>query len=382
MNIIFLFPRFKLLSGAERLILKLGGALIDQGHEITILCHQFDSSCSSILPPAAKLKVSGARLDFFRNRYANAALDYSRNGMLMRMLPEKADAVCCFGPALTTVPALKKRGFHPAYFCYEPPRFLYTDRETIRERLGSLRRLSGPAFAAYEKRDRALVAAADRVLSNSNFGKKQIQEIYHREASIITHGLNPYQEGTKRNEIRSRFGIGPSDILVSTVNYLHPRKRIDLFLEAVQQARHTNPNVSGLIAGEGPEMAALRAKAGSGIHFCGFVPEAELHEYYQASDIYLHTARLETFGLSVIEASANALPVVSVNEGGPLETVRDNETGYLQEANPEALASSLVRLAADAALRKSLGKQGFEYVRGKYTWEQGARDFVRAVTDK
>jgi glycosyltransferase involved in cell wall biosynthesis len=123
----------------------------------------------------------------------------------------------------------------------------------------------------------------------------------------------------------------------------------------------------------------LKSIAGDSIRFAGFVPEQELADYYQASDMYFHTARLETFGLSVIEASNNQLPVVSVNEGGPNETVLDGKTGFLAEADPANLSGILLKLSSNPQLRKQLGTAGHEFVRGKYRWPAGADDFLQAV---
>lgn len=372
MHVCFLFPRFKLLSGAERLILKLAGALIDQGVTISIVCHQFDSSCEPILPKNAQLLISGRKLDYFSNRYANAAFDYFRPDSLVELILGNAEKVCCFGPGLTAIPLIKKKNIPAFYFCYEPPRFLYTDRELIQNKLGISGPITTPIFSMYKNRDQRFVAAADHVFSNSEFGRRQIQEIYGIDATVITHGLDPFIPGQRGAEIRKQFGIAESDVVAITVNYLHPRKRIDLFIETVQRV----PQVHGLIVGDGPERDALKAKAGPNVHFAGFIPDEQLHEYYQCADLYLHTARLETFGLSVIEASGNKLPVVSVNEGGPCDTVRNGGTGFLTEATAESLSHAVSKLCEDAELRKSLGSKGFEYVRSKYTWKQGAQDFL------
>lgn len=382
MHFAFLFPRFKLLSGAERLILKLSEALIENGEEVSILCHQFDPSCRAILPSGAKLLVSGSRLDFFKNRYANAMFDYFKAGSLLNLLSSSVDAVCCFGPALTVIPRIKKKLKVPVlYFCYEPPRFLYTDRDLIQERLGLAGLVSGPLFAFYRQRDRKLVRSVDRILSTSEFSRTQIREIYGYDAKILTPGLDLYRPGTKRSQLRVKLGLSEGDVAVITVNYLHPRKRINLFLDTLEIVRRSNPAVKGVIVGEGPEMERLRNRAGFGMRFTGFVKEDDFFEYFQAADIYLHTARLETFGLSVIEAAGNRLPVVSVNEGGPLETMIDGETGLLRESSPEQLAEAVSKLAADPALREKLGTRGYEYVRTKYSWQKGAADFLEAVHD-
>jgi glycosyltransferase involved in cell wall biosynthesis len=370
-----------MISGAERLILKLAGSLINKGHQISIICHQFHPSCARILPQGAVLYRSGSRIDFFKNRYLNAAFDYARNGKLMRLIPESADLICCFGPAITLSSRIKRETKRPLlYFCYEPPRFLYTDHEIIRERLGFAFYFAEPWIRFYKNQDRRQIQQADRVLCNSEFGKTLIQNLYGIRADVITHGLDPYVPSTNVGETRKKMGLKADEVGVITVNYLHPRKRLDLFIAAVRKARKTFPKLRGVIIGDGPERNMLERLGGNEVRFTGFVPEEELADYYQAADIYLHTGRMETFGLSVIEASGNRLPIVSVAEGGPLETVIDQETGYLVESSPAELAQALLRLASDAELRKKLGENGFRYVRGKFSWTQAAEDFLSSTS--
>lgn len=379
----FVFPRFKLLSGAERLILKLAGALQANGQSISVVCHQFDPSCRPLLTSELNLIVTEKSIDFFKNRYANAIFDYFQTGSLIDLLPDDLDAVCCFGPALTLLPRIqKKRKIPVLYFCYEPPRFLYTDREIILERLGFLRHFADPLFRLYREKDRQLVRSANRVLSNSDFGRNQILETYGRDARVITHGLDLFKKGTRKTEIRGSLRLSEKDFVVMTANYLHPRKRIELFIESVNQAHRSNPLVKGMIVGDGPERAWLEKQANDSVfRFTGFVPEETLHEYFQSADLYLHTARLETFGLSVIEASANYLPVVSVKEGGPVETVIDGKTGFLSDASPNALAEAVLKIAGSPEKQKLFGGNGYNYVRGKYSWEKGAEDFLSAFLE-
>lgn len=299
----------------------------------------------------------------------------------MRLIPDSADVICCFGPAITLASRIQREPDRRLlYFCYEPPRFLYTDREVIRKRLGFSSYFAEPFIRFYRNQDKRQIQKVDKVLCNSEFGKSFIENIYGLKADVITHGLDPFLPSNKILETRRRMGLGDDEVGVITVNYLHPRKRLDLFIAAIQKARETFPKLRGVILGDGPERSFLERIGGKSVSFTGFVPEEELAEYYQAADIYLHTGRLETFGLSVIEAAGNKLPVVSVREGGPLETILDQQTGYLCESSTTGLAQGLLRLAENRDLRKKFGENGFRYVRAKYSWSQGAEDFLNSAS--
>ena len=76
-------------------------------------------------------------------------------------------------------------------------------------------------------------------------------------------------------------------------------------------------------------------------------------------DVLVHASTLpEPFGQVVIEGMAAGLPVVAAAAGGPLEIVTDDVDGILvPPADPDALATALLRLADNPALRAELGLQ-------------------------
>ncbi|HET9494759.1 MAG TPA: glycosyltransferase, partial [Chloroflexia bacterium] len=98
--------------------------------------------------------------------------------------------------------------------------------------------------------------------------------------------------------------------------------------------------------------------------------------YFALGDVYVHTGREESFGLSVIEAMSLGLPVVSVAEGGPCDTVRDNWNGYLTAASPEDLGDAAARLLSSPEAARSMGRNGAEFVAREFRWEGGARTLL------
>jgi phosphatidylinositol alpha-1,6-mannosyltransferase len=118
---------------------------------------------------------------------------------------------------------------------------------------------------------------------------------------------------------------------------------------------------------------------GKDVVFAGAVPEEELPAHYGLADVYVHTGREESFGLSVIEALTLGLPVVSVNEGGPCDTVSDGVSGFLVEASPEALGRSIAGVWADPEHARNMGQAGARFIREHYNWQRGAHTLVRIL---
>ncbi len=376
----FVFPRFKLLSGAERAILGLAAALTAEGHEVRIVCHQFDASCRPRLPSDVALACSHARLDWSTNRYLNAGSDYLRSFGLRRLLDDTADVRVLFGPSLPLVCGRGKGGATVLYYCWEPPRALYQDRDRVLSRVGWSRGLVGPSLRLYGALDRWLVRLVDGICTSSPFAASQIEAAYGRPASVVTLGVDRARLDAAQP---AEDGSPP---VVLTVNYLHPRKRVELFLEAAALCRERWTDRASrprwIVVGDGPERGRLEKLASElgvagDVTFAGFVPDDLLPQYYAEASCYVHTAVEESFGLSVIEAAYCGTPIVAVDEGGVRETVEHGVTGCLVIPSPHELATSVEAILTSPDSGRSLGQAGHERVSARYRWDQGAADIVR-----
>ncbi len=396
MALVFFYPQLKKLTGAERLILKLAdytARRLEGRAGVVLLTHHFAPECLPALGKGVRLVETGVPLRLTGNHYLDAALEYALGPALALRIPFKGlRGVVFFGPP--SVPAmwftrrvllpLMGRRVPVLYFCFEPPRFIYSDTADIVGRLGPAGALLKPVFRAYARLDRMMVGSAHRVLSNSPFGSRRILEAYGRRAVIIEHGVDFKQPSPALVErLRRRYNLEGKPVAV-TVNHLHPRKRIALFLRAVSRAKERVPSATALVVGGGPEQAELERLSqelglGADAVFAGAVPEAELPAHYALGDVYVHTGREESFGLSVIEALRLGLPVVSVAEGGPLDTVQEGASGYLVPATPEALGEAIAGLLSNPAEASKMGQNGARSVRERYNWDRGANTLLRTL---
>lgn len=145
-----------------------------------------------------------------------------------------------------------------------------------------------------------------------------------------------------------------------TVSRFYSSKRIDLLIAAY---RLTDIPVHFKIAGTGNEEAKLRelAAGDARIEFVGFVADPELVEHYAHAIAVPFVPADEDYGYIALEAMLSAKPVITTTDsGGPLELVRDGETGVVVEPRPEALADAFRRLHADREWARELGRRGRE----------------------
>jgi glycosyltransferase involved in cell wall biosynthesis len=92
-----------------------------------------------------------------------------------------------------------------------------------------------------------------------------------------------------------------------------------------------------------------------------FVPYEEdpavVAQYYQAANVYVHPARVDTFPNTVLEALACGTPVVATAVGGIPEQILDGETGFLiPPGDTRAMTEAIVALLSDEKLGISLGR--------------------------
>lgn len=154
---------------------------------------------------------------------------------------------------------------------------------------------------------------------------------------------------------------------------------LPLLVEALKDVVAARPAVRLLLAGAGPDEAAVRAAvARLGLEqyvvFAGQVPHSRVGALYDLVDILVYPRtpmRLTDMvtPLKPLEAMALAKVFVASDVGGHREMVIDGETGVLFKAgDKQALAAAILKVAADPSLRQRLAENGPRYVREQRTW--------------
>ena len=150
-----------------------------------------------------------------------------------------------------------------------------------------------------------------------------------------------------------------------------------------------------IIAGDGPlltmcQLLRERSPWRDQIRLLGAVSKEEGDRLRGEADIFTQhairgelTGQVEAFGVSILEAMAAALPVVTCPVGGIKETVIDGETGIMTTpGSVEEQAAAFVRLARDAELRREIGLAGWRRARALYTLEAEERHLIAILSDE
>ena len=103
---------------------------------------------------------------------------------------------------------------------------------------------------------------------------------------------------------------------------------------------------------------------------------------FAKADIFVHPTLDDAFPLVILEAMGTGLPIVTTEEGGIPDMVRDGVDGLIcPKGTPDALADALGKLLADAGLRFKMGENGKARYRELFTREQFEKRFVDILKD-
>ena len=141
------------------------------------------------------------------------------------------------------------------------------------------------------------------------------------------------------------------------------------------------------IFGSGPYEEAVRFAIKQGgledcVELAGTLRREEMPRIYEDADVMVHSALEEAFCNAVIEAQAMELPVVTSDAGGLPENVEDGVTGFVvPRRDSKAIATRLLELAKDTALRQRMGAAGRARALGRFDLDRQAEAFVRLYTE-
>ena len=153
-----------------------------------------------------------------------------------------------------------------------------------------------------------------------------------------------------------RWLAGADDaVIVLHVGRLATEKNLRVLVDAWNRAKRClGPRASFVIAGEGPEAAAVAARAPFARQL-GFLDRDSLAGLYASADLCVLPSRTETCGLVALEAMASGVPVIAANAGGFAESVRHDENGILVHPDDaRGFSQAIVSLGLDADLRRRL----------------------------
>jgi glycogen(starch) synthase len=221
---------------------------------------------------------------------------------------------------------------------------------------------------------------ADRIIAVSRAAAQfsHLLGLPEEKIRVVPNGvdLSCFNGKTDASVMREELGIG-SEPLVLTVSRLIKRKNPELLVSAFAKLLKTVPDAKLVIAGAGREKDNLyRQIEGLGIagsvFMMGGLPREKVAQLMAAATVFVLSSRMESFGLSLLEASAAGLPVVCSNAGGVPEVFQDGFNALLyRPGDSDAMARAMISLVQDKDLAKRVSANALQTASG-FTWSKAA----------
>lgn len=181
---------------------------------------------------------------------------------------------------------------------------------------------------------------------------------------------------------RAKYGIPATRPMLLFVGRVAHEKNIGFLLQVVRLLADEVPDVLLLITGEGPAEASLRQQVidmsiQKNVQFLGYLDRAtELNACYQSADIFVFSSKSETQGLVLLEAMAQATPVVAIAELGTASVLVEGQGAHIAVEDELDFSSKLHALLINQEARHELGKRGKVYALAKWSAEVQAEKML------
>jgi glycosyltransferase involved in cell wall biosynthesis len=164
-----------------------------------------------------------------------------------------------------------------------------------------------------------------------------------------------------RAKIRAELSFADADFVIAYVGKLYDTKRVGDIIEALARLGAVAPKL--LVIGDGRLRTALERLAAEKrvqTHFAGFVNADRMPEFYSATDVLVHPAELEQYGMIAVEAAVIGLPLIlsdRIGAIGETSIARPGENTVIYPCGDiDRLAAAVGRLADEPDVRTRMGE--------------------------
>jgi glycosyltransferase involved in cell wall biosynthesis len=237
----------------------------------------------------------------------------------------------------------------------------------------------------FKQIERYLAKKSTGIIAISEIQKHELSEIYKiasaKKIKVIPLGfdLEKFSENKaeKRAAIRTQYNIQEDEVAIAIVGRLAPVKDHDYFLEVIENLlRQTNTKVKVYIVGDGSEKEVIQEKVDqinsqypNTLFMTSWI--LDIATFNQGMDIMCLTSKNEGTPVSIIEAQASGIAVISTDVGGVRDILEDGKAGFvIKRENIETYTEKLRLLVENSSLREKFSIFGQQNVKYKFSFHR------------
>jgi glycosyltransferase involved in cell wall biosynthesis len=241
--------------------------------------------------------------------------------------------------------------------------------------------LQRPIGLAISKADRLIAVSQAAALFARSLGFPE------KKMTVVYNGVDLECFNGKVDAVvmRRELGIGDQPLIVTALRLIK-RKSPALLISAFANVLRVVPDAKLVIAGSGREENNLSRqikclRITDSVFLVGKLPREKVAQLMAAADVFALPSKIESFGLSLLEASAAGVPVVCSNSGGVPEVFQDGFNALLcPPGDDDAMAQAIIRLIQDRELARTIGANAVETA-NRFTWEMAANRSLRVYEE-
>lgn len=244
----------------------------------------------------------------------------------------------------------------------------------------------------YRLIEKRLAKRSSGIIAISDLQKNELTETYRiakkEKVEVIQLGfdLNPFQENLveKRKITRDEYNLSDDQIAIAIIGRLAPIKNHDLFLESIKLVQQqTKQKLVFFIVGDGDQkksieekVAILKTEIIIDIRMTSWIKD--IKTFNAGMDLICLTSDNEGTPVSLIEAQACNIPIVSTDVGGVRDIIDENETGYISpKKDAISFSNKLLLLTEDKQNRERMSQNGWDFVKNKFHYTRLVSDMEK-----
>jgi glycosyltransferase involved in cell wall biosynthesis len=292
--------------------------------------------------------------------------------------------------------------FSPSVYTYFPlppgQRSVVAIHDTIAERFPELTMPTRRARLFWSAKVRLAAYQATVVVTVSEYSARELGRVLgipRDRIRVVGEAPAAAYQPSGYDQIAAaaaRAGVPAGAPWFTYVGGFNPHKRVDTIVRAHAQAvaATAGPSPHLLLVGTLSDdvfhgnveeiRAAVRAAGTDAlVHWTGFVPDEELRHLHSGATALILVSEAEGFGLPAVEAAACGAPVIATVES-PLPELLEGGGFFVKAGDTAALASAMVRLLSEPALRRAMGDRALARA-SALSWSDGARAALDALAE-
>lgn len=364
MRILQLIPGLSYSSGPTHIVHKIAEQLVDQGCKVSI-CHLTNRGMDTVLPDDSRITAFGYQSRGSPRYGYSPALRKGLERILNDFDVVHSHALWMY-PNFALYQAVRNR---KVPYIIAPQGAL--DKWSLQQNQ-IIKRIYGTLI------ERNILNTAAAVQAVSEYERLNLREFgVSAPIEVIPNGvsLDVFEKRPSREKARASLNIDPDSLVLLFLGRLHPKKGIDVLIQAVAGLKIKYPKLMLVIAGSdgasGYQQKLNKIIINHGVtdkvKFLGEVRENEKLTAFSCADIFTLISQSEGLPVAAIEAMACGLPVV-ITHGCHIPEVEEYGAGLITECNPSSSINAIKPLLDNPVLRHQMAKSARQLIEEHFQW--------------